>query len=304
MYKNDIKHRAIVHYKHFLRSIRKVSAIYNIGKSTLWRWLKQDGLIKRRTKRANVLDNIAQFIKSKMESNPFVTSDILSKLVKKELSIDVSKTSCWRCIKRNNYTYKRSRMQVSTPSNSIERLNDFKVAYSSKTNFISIDETFFYIVDRPKYGYSKKGTPLKTNISKAPKTKKLTLYLAISEAKIIGYKISTCHGNSKDFLEFIQSLELDKNTLLMDNVSFHKSKAIKEFVESKQSSILFVPPYCPDYNPIELAFSKIKNIYRKSNDLLLDLETMKENVEHSIKSLSNNDLYNYFRHVNSLVKSI
>jgi transposase len=304
MYKDIVKHSSIIHNKYFLKSIRKVSAIYNIGKSTLWRWLKQNGLIKRRKKRANTLDNISQFIKSKMDSNPFLTSDTLAKLVKKELSIDVSKTSCWRCIKRNNYTYKRSRMQVSTPSNSIERLNDFKVAYASKTNFISIDETFFYIVDRPKYGYSKKGTPLKTNISKAPKTKKLTLYLAISNAKIIGYKISTYHGNSKDFLEFVQSLQLDNNTLMMDNVSFHKTKAIKEYVESKQSSILFVPPYSPEYNPIELAFSKIKSLYRKSENILLDIETMKENVEHCIRSLSNNDLHNYFRHVHSLVKSI
>jgi len=41
MYTDLIKNKAIIHYKYFLQSLRKVSKIYKIGKSTLSRWLKK-----------------------------------------------------------------------------------------------------------------------------------------------------------------------------------------------------------------------------------------------------------------------
>ena len=45
----------------------------------------------------------------------------------------------------------------------------------------------------------------------------------------------------------------------MDNVSFHKSKKIKKLVEDSGNHLLFIPPYSPDFNPIEEVFSKLKS---------------------------------------------
>ena len=44
----------------------------------------------------------------------------------------------------------------------------------------------------------------------------------------------------------------------MDNVSFHKSKRVAKIIEDSQNKILFIPPYSPDFNPIEEVFSKMK----------------------------------------------
>jgi transposase len=51
--------------------------------------------------------------------------------------------------------------------------------------------------------------------------------------------------------------------VVMDNLSVHKSKRVQRLIEDAGCEILFLPPYSPDFNPIEEAFSKVKGILRK-----------------------------------------
>lgn len=48
--------------------------------------------------------------------------------------------------------------------------------------------------------------------------------------------------------------------VVMDNLSVHKSKRVERLVEEAGCELLFLPPYSPDMNPIEEAFSKVKGI--------------------------------------------
>ena len=45
--------------------------------------------------------------------------------------------------------------------------------------------------------------------------------------------------------------------VLMDNLSVHKSERVRELIEEKGCQLWFLPPYSPDFNPIEEAFSKV-----------------------------------------------
>jgi transposase len=51
--------------------------------------------------------------------------------------------------------------------------------------------------------------------------------------------------------------------VVMDNLGAHRPKRIRELIEARGAQLVFVPSYSPDLNPIEQAFSKIKNILRK-----------------------------------------
>ena len=51
-------------------------------------------------------------------------------------------------------------------------------------------------------------------------------------------------------------------TIVLDNASFHKSAKTRELIQSVGCSILFLPPYSPDFNPIEKAWANIKRIVR------------------------------------------
>ncbi len=53
------------------------------------------------------------------------------------------------------------------------------------------------------------------------------------------------------------------DVVILDNVAFHKSRRAEELVKAKGAWLLFLPPYSPDLNPIEMAFSKLKALLRK-----------------------------------------
>ena len=50
----------------------------------------------------------------------------------------------------------------------------------------------------------------------------------------------------------------------MDNLSAHKGKKVRELVEARGCALVYLPPYSPDFNPIEEAFAKIKGLLRKA----------------------------------------
>jgi transposase len=59
--------------------------------------------------------------------------------------------------------------------------------------------------------------------------------------------------------------------VMMDNLSAHKSERVRELIEARGCEVLYLPPYSPDYNPIEEAFSKIKALLRKAAARTRDL---------------------------------
>lgn len=52
--------------------------------------------------------------------------------------------------------------------------------------------------------------------------------------------------------------------VILDNLSSHKRPAAREMIEAAGARMLFLPPYSPDSNPIEKAFSKLKALLRKA----------------------------------------
>jgi len=54
------------------------------------------------------------------------------------------------------------------------------------------------------------------------------------------------------------------DTVIMDNLSSHKRASVREILEAKGARLRFLPPYSPDFNPIEMAFAKLKALLRKA----------------------------------------
>lgn len=52
--------------------------------------------------------------------------------------------------------------------------------------------------------------------------------------------------------------------VIMDNLSSHKGPRVRELIEAAGASLRYLPPYSPDLNPIENAFSKLKALLRKA----------------------------------------
>jgi transposase len=105
--------------------------------------------------------------------------------------------------------------------------------------------------------------------------------------------------NSESFASFVGSLPNDK-TVIMDNVAFHRSKIVRAAAERKNISLVYIPPYSPWYNPVEYAFSIIKQNYRK---LRLRHGTVAEHIEESLQSLTAEKSSRFYDHARNLFDS-
>ncbi len=54
------------------------------------------------------------------------------------------------------------------------------------------------------------------------------------------------------------------DVVIMDNLSSHKGPRVRELIEAAGASLRYLPPYSPDFNPIENAFAKLKALLRKT----------------------------------------
>ena len=80
--------------------------------------------------------------------------------------------------------------------------------------------------------------------------------------------------------------------VVMDNLGSHKGPRVRDLIEGGGAEVLFLPPYSPDFNPIEKAFSKLKAHLRKAAERTVDgLWTA---IGRLIDSFGPNECANYF----------
>jgi transposase len=60
------------------------------------------------------------------------------------------------------------------------------------------------------------------------------------------------------------------DVVIMDNLSSHKGPRVREMIEAAGARLLYLPPYSPDFNPIENAFAKLKALLRKAAERTVD----------------------------------
>ncbi len=82
--------------------------------------------------------------------------------------------------------------------------------------------------------------------------------------------------------------------VVLDNLGAHRTERIRELIEEKGAELVFLPTYSPDLNPIEEAFSKIKNILRKIG--ARTHEDLVEAISWALSEVSPQDGAGWFNH--------
>lgn len=80
--------------------------------------------------------------------------------------------------------------------------------------------------------------------------------------------------------------------VIMDNLSSHKGPTVRQLIHAAGAELLFLPPYSPDFNPIEKAFAKLKAMLRKAAERTL--EGLWNAIGRIIDTLTPNECANYF----------
>jgi len=82
--------------------------------------------------------------------------------------------------------------------------------------------------------------------------------------------------------------------VVMDNFSSHKVKGIREAIEAVGARVVYLPPYSPDFNPIENAWSKVKEFLRATEARTYD--KLDQGISEALESITHQDLIGYFTH--------
>ncbi len=97
------------------------------------------------------------------------------------------------------------------------------------------------------------------------------------------------------YIEYFLAPTLEaRQVVVMDNLQVHKSKRVRELIEGAGAEILFLPPYSPDFSPIEETFSKVKGIMRRIG--ARTREALLEATSEALDAVSCSDAWGWFRH--------
>jgi transposase len=80
----------------------------------------------------------------------------------------------------------------------------------------------------------------------------------------------------------------------MDNLSAHKGERVRELIEGVGCELLYLPPYSPDFSPIEEAFSKVKGLLRKAQ--ARSREALVEAMGKALDAVTTRDARGFFEH--------
>jgi transposase len=80
--------------------------------------------------------------------------------------------------------------------------------------------------------------------------------------------------------------------VIMDNLGSHKGAGVRAAIEAAGAALLYLPPYSPDFNPIEKAFSKLKAMLRKAAARTVD--ALWGAIGQIIDTVTPNECANYF----------
>ena len=165
------------------------------------------------------------------------------------------------------------------------------------SRFVFVDEMGSNTSLSPLYGYSRVGERLR---AEAPKNwgKNVTLLSSMSLEGMgpsVAVEGATTRAVFEAYIEQALAPSLRKGQIVvMDNLSAHKGGRVRELIEGRGCELLYLPPYSPDLNPIEEAFSKVKGLMRRAE--ASTREALVGAMGKSLSAVSARDAHGFFEH--------
>ena len=165
-------------------------------------------------------------------------------------------------------------------------------------DLVFIDETGCHPGIGPLRGWSPKGVPLVGPEQVYARKQHISIVGALSIEGIVA-KLTVQGGvGSHDFARFVEKrltpVLRPGHVVCWDNLNAHKNKRVREMVQDAGASIVFLPPYSPDFNPIEAAWSKLKHFIRKYQSYTI--RGLRQAIYKAFKRVTSSDALGWFGH--------
>jgi transposase len=289
-------------------SIRETARIFGVSPNTVLLLKKQfieTGSLESRERKRDAPHLITPegelYLQLLLCENVDLTLEELRDRYEDAYGVRVSIGTMFNTLKKLNIT--RKKKTFSDPKKNTDDVKRKKENYDQQLEKIEpekrlyLDETGSCLNMSPAYGRSKQGRPAYDEKPTYPGDTVSTLAILAED----GIKAKYTYSMALTAVLFIAYLDVyvlpilkAGQTLIMDNHPVHHAKIVSEFLHKNNVKFLYLPPYSPELNPIEEAFSKIKHFIKKHKPRKLDrLLTV---INKAFETITDKDIYGYFNH--------
>lgn len=164
-------------------------------------------------------------------------------------------------------------------------------------HLVFIDETWVKTNMTRRYGWAPRGERL---VSAVPHGhwKTSTFVGALRLSGLTAPMVLDGALNGEYFLAYVEQQLVPtlqpKDLVILDNLSSHKVAGVREAIARAGAEVWYLPPYSPDFNPIENLFSKLKALLRKAAERTV--EGLWRKIGELVENFTPEECQNYFRH--------
>ncbi|WP_197728609.1 IS630 family transposase [Rhizobium ruizarguesonis] len=263
-------------------SARQAAARFGVGISTAIRWIARasDGEPTSRPqgwRRSSSLDAHEAFVVEMIDDRKDVTLDEMVERLCVERQVGISRSALGAWLRRRGWTFKKKSAHA-LEQDRLDVLKRRRAWFDGQLDLdpeklIFIDETGLSTKMARLRGRAIRGERCRAGVPHGHwKTTTFTGALRLTGMTAPFVYDGAMNGNV--FLAYVEQVLLPTlqtgDVVVMDNLPAHKTAGVRDAIERAGAKLMFLPPYSPDFNPIENAFSKLKAMLRARAERKID----------------------------------
>jgi transposase len=228
----------------------------------------------RRSKRVEVHANV---ILAKVAEQPDLTLDELRVWLLGEHGLAVANSTLWRFFARHGLTRKKKTGHASEQDRADvwqQRWDWFEGQQDlDPDRLVLIDESWASTNMARSHGRAPRGERLRAGFPHGH-WKTTTIIAGLRQTGVLAPLVLDGPVNREIFAAYVEQVLVPElragEIVIADNLPSHKGPRVREAIEAAGCQLLFLPPYSPDFNPIEKVFAKLKALLRKAAERTVD----------------------------------
>ena len=305
-YSLDFRQKIIETYENEPISQRQLAKRFRVALSWITRLLKQyreTGQLdpKPRPGRPKTLKSEhVELVQALVKEQPDITLAELCQTLNDQVQLKVSQATMCRVMKTLGLTRKKKSLYPSQKET--DRVQNLRREYWDKVrdvpveNLIFIDESGVNLGMIRLFAWAVQG--LRAYCEQPRKGKNVSIVSALSITGVVAWSVILGAFDGLTFEAFIAT-RLVPNlwsgaVVVMDNCSIHKEEVIRPLIERVGARLVYLPPYSPDFSPIENFWSKVKAILRSLG--ARNYPALMNAITTAFGKASKTDIKNWFTH--------
>jgi len=286
-------------------SCRQAAARFGVSASSAIRWQgmrREGGDARPKPQGGDRLSHRteahADLIHAALTAVPDITlPELKAHLAEKGAHVSVS--ALWRFCRRHQITRKKKTAHAAEqdrPDIRKRRAAWFEGQLDlDPERLVFIDETWASTNMARRYGRARRGRRLRVGVPHG-RWRTIPFVAGLRTSGVVAPLVLDGPINRAAFEAYVEKVLVPElrpgDVVILDNLSSHKGARVRALIEAAGASLLYLPPYSPDFNPIENAFAKLKALLRKAAERTV--EGLWTAIGHLIDVFTPTECANYF----------